>query len=142
MKAKSLHFSKTGAAQQIAAEFGRIFECVCDKIPPAYPCENEKIVFIGVEMSGRLEKPVEAFCKDLKPVRVKNVAFYVINGKGDVSGLEEISKTLEANGVHVAAEPYGIAVKSGLFKKASVTDADIQAAVAWAKEIIDNKLAK
>ena len=84
------------------------------KFRPHIPCENEKIVFIGVEMSGRLEKPVEAFCKDLKPVRAKNVAFYVINGKGDVSGLEEI-KTLEANGVHVAAF-YGIAVKAACLK--------------------------
>lgn len=142
MKAKSLHFSKTGSAQQIAAELGRVLECVCDKIPPAYPCENEKIVFIGVEMSGRLDKSVEAFCKDLKPVRTKNVAFYVINSKGDTSGLEEISKTLEANGVHVAAEPYAVTVKGGLFKKASVTDADVQAAVNWAKDIVENKLAK
>ena len=142
MKAKSLHFSKSGSAQQIAAELGRVLECVCDKIPPAYPCENEKVVFIGIEMNGHLEKAVEAFCKDLKPVRTKNVAFYVVNGKGDASGLEGISKTLEENGVHVASAPYAVTAKGGLFKKATVSDADIAAVVKWAQDIVENKLVK
>ena len=54
MKAKSLHFSKSGNVQPIASEIGRVMQCVCDQIPPAYPCEGEKVVFIGVEMNGKL----------------------------------------------------------------------------------------
>ena len=57
MKAKSLHFSKRGTVQPIAAEIGRVFQCVCDQIPPAYPCEGEKVVFIGVDMSGKVPAP-------------------------------------------------------------------------------------
>lgn len=37
MKAKSLHFSKSGNVQPIASEIGRVMQCVCDQIPPAYP---------------------------------------------------------------------------------------------------------
>ena len=44
MKAKSLHFSKSGNVQPIASEIGRVMQCVCDQIPPAYPCEGEKVV--------------------------------------------------------------------------------------------------
>ena len=47
MKAKSLHYSKSGSVQPIASEIGRVMQCVCDQIPPAYPCEGEKVVFIG-----------------------------------------------------------------------------------------------
>ena len=42
MKAKSFHLSKKGLAMEVAGEIGRVFECVSDKIPPAYPCENER----------------------------------------------------------------------------------------------------
>ena len=82
MKAKSLHYSKSGSVQPIASEIGRVMQCVCDQIPPAYPCEGEKVVFIGVEMNGKLPGPVDHFCKDLNPTRTKGVAFYVLNGSG------------------------------------------------------------
>ena len=78
MKAKSLHFSKSGNVQPIASEIGRVMQCVCDQIPPAYPCEGEKVVFIGVEMNGKLPGAVDHFCKDLNPTRAKGVAFYEI----------------------------------------------------------------
>ena len=74
MKAKSLHFSKSGNVQPIASEIGRVMQCVCDQIPPAYPCEGEKVVFIGVEMNGKLPGAVDHFCKDLNPTRAKGVA--------------------------------------------------------------------
>ena len=45
MKAKSLHFSKSGNVQPIASEIGRVMQCVCDQIPPAYPCEGEKVAY-------------------------------------------------------------------------------------------------
>ncbi|HIS48890.1 MAG TPA: hypothetical protein IAA80_00075 [Candidatus Gallacutalibacter pullistercoris] len=138
MKAKSLHFSKHGSAQPIAAEIGRVYQCVCDQIPPAYPCEGDKVVFIGVEMSGKLPGPVEHFCRDLNPTRAKNVAFYVING--NVSGLDGIKKELEANGVHMVDDVLTLEIKSSLFKKGVPTDADIQKAMEWSKNVIANKL--
>lgn len=141
MKAKALHFSKKELASEVSAELGRVYECVNDKIPPAYPCENEKVVFVGVEMSGRLDKKVEAFLKDLNPTRTKNVAFYTVNKDGSTAGFEAITKVLEANGVNVVAPVYNVKCVSSLFKS-SVSDEEIQKAVAWAKDVIDNKLAQ
>lgn len=134
MKCKSFHFTKSGVVQPIAAEVGRVFQGVCDKIPPAYPCENEKCVFIGVEMGGKLPGPVEAFCKDLNPKRTQNVAFYVVNSAGDTSGLQSITETLKKNGVGVC-QPLGVAIKGGLFKKPVATPADIEKVLSWAKNI-------
>ena len=48
MKTKSLHYSKGGHVNEIAAEIGRVHGGVCDQLPPAYPCEGEKVVFVGV----------------------------------------------------------------------------------------------
>lgn len=142
MKAKSFHFSKKGLAMDVAGEIGRVYECVSDKIPPAYPCDAEKVVFVGAEMDGHLDKPVENFLKDLTPARTKNVAFYVINKDGNTSGFENISKTLEDKGVHVAGDILAVNCGGGLFAKAKISDAELKKAIDWAKDIIENKLAK
>ncbi len=136
MKAKSLHFSKRGTVQPIASEIGRVYQCVCDQIPPAYPCEGEKVVFIGVEMGGKLPAPVDYFCRDLNPSRAKNVAFYLINGS--VDGLNSIKSELENHGVHMVDDVLTLEVKSSLFKKGSVTDDDVKKALAWAEKVVEN----
>ncbi len=136
MKAKSLHFSKRGTVQPIASEIGRVYQCVCDQIPPAYPCEGEKVVFIGVEMGGKLPVPVDHFCRDLNPSRAKNVAFYLINGS--VDGLNSIKSELENHGVHMVDDVLTLEVKSSLFKKGSVTDDDVKKALAWAEKVVEN----
>ena len=138
MKAKSLHFSKRGTVQPIAAEIGRVFQCVCDQIPPAYPCGGEKVVFIGVDMSGKVPAPVDHFCRDLNESRTKNVAFYLINGQP--SALEDLKAAMAANGVHMVDDVLQIEVKSSFFKKGSVTDADIKKALDWADNVVNNKL--
>lgn len=137
MKAKSLHFSKSGSVQPIASELGRVLQCVCDQIPPAYPCENEKVVFIGVEMNGKLPAAVDHFCKDLTPARATGVAFYVLNGSGSTKGLESIIETMKKNGVKTYGEPLGITVKGGLFKKGMPTEDDVKNVVAWAEKIAE-----
>ncbi len=137
MKSKSLHFSKGGDAQVIASEIGRVMQCVCDQIPPAYPCEGEKVVFIGVHMNGKLPREVEHFCKDLNPTRTKSVAFYVINNNGNTNGLDDIIAAMKANGVETVGKPLGIAVKSSIFKKGVPTDADIKTALDWANKIVE-----
>lgn len=136
MKAKSLHFSKHGTVQPIASEIGRVYQCVCDQIPPAYPCEGEKVVFIGVEMGGKLPGPVDHFCRDLNPTRAKNVAFYLVSGS--VDGLSSIKSELENHGVHVVDDVLTLDLKSSLFKKANPTDADIKKALDWAEKVVNN----
>lgn len=135
MKAKSLHFSKGGDVQVIASEIGRDLQCVCDQIPPAYPCEGEKVVFIGVSMNGKLPGAVDHFCKDLNPSRTKGVAFYVLNSNGNTNGLEHIIEVMKKNGVETVGEPLGVAVKGGLFKKGIPTEQDVKTVLEWANKI-------
>lgn len=135
MKAKSLHFSKSGSVQPIASEIGRVMQCVCDQIPPAYPCEGEKVIFIGIEMNGKLPGAVEHFCKDLNPTRAKGVAFYVINGTGNTDGLSGITEEMKKNGVITYGDPLGVTVKGSIFKKGKPTDEDIKKVLDWADKV-------
>ena len=139
MKAKSLHVAKSGSAQIIASELGRVYQSVCDQIPPAYPCEGEKVVFVGVEMNGKVPGPVDRFCRDLTPARAKNVAIYVINGSGSTDGGKDLCAAMEQKGVH-AVTPLGISVKSALFKKGMPTDEDVKKTLDWAEKLIANEL--
>lgn len=137
MKSKSFHCSKSGLAQPIASAIGSKFQCVSDKMPPAYPCEGEKVVFVGIEMNGKIPQPVEQFCKDLNPARTKGVAFYIINGTGSDDGLQTAIDLIEKNGVKKVGETLKITVKSSFFKKGSVTEDDVKTALAWATKIAE-----
>ena len=138
MKAKSFHLSKKGLAMEVAGEIGRVFECVSDKIPPAYPCENEKVLFVTAEMNGHVDKAVESLLKDLTPVRAKNVIFVTINKDGNTNGLENITKTLEDKGIHVAGK-YGVAASGGFFSK-KVAPEDVRKVIDWAKGVLETEL--
>lgn len=138
MKCQCLYFTKTGNVYDLAQAISRDFKCKCDQIPPAYPCENEKIVFIGAE--GKNSKPPKQlidFCKDLTPARTKNVAFYVVSPTG-TEGASTLADIVKAKGVNVIPDVYEIQVKSGLFSKGKPSDEQIKGAVAWAKKIVDS----
>jgi hypothetical protein len=51
-------------------------QCKLDKIPPAYPCENEKLVLIGVSMKNDMPDALRRFCRELVKTRAQNVAFF------------------------------------------------------------------
>jgi flavodoxin len=136
-KMRVLYFSPAGNAEKLADAIARKQQANSDKIPPAYPCENEKLLFIGVELKGSsADKAVQAFCKDLNPNRAKNVAFYSVGGSSE--GINELRKLVTAAGLNVVGTTHECTVKGGLFKKAVVTDADLKAAVAWADGIVDS----
>ena len=51
-KMRCLFFSKAGNAEHIAQQIARTHKTTSDQIPPAYPSESEKLLFIGVEANG------------------------------------------------------------------------------------------
>jgi len=133
---RMLHFPEAGVAQQLAAEIAKSQDVnanLVDKIPPAYNLEKERLVFICIE-KGSL-KTVSAFCKQLSPERVKNVAFCALSG--NAAEVVELKKIVEGTGIPVA-NTLQLDVKGGLFKKASLTADDIKKAADWAAAIVDS----
>ena len=95
-----------------------------DQIPPAYPCEAQKLLLIGLETNKAVDKQVNAFVRDLNPNRTKNVAFFCAGD--DVSKLDELKSILKGNGVNVLDDVFTCQVKGGLFKAGKVSDEDIK----------------
>jgi len=138
-KMRILHFSPAGNAEAIAFAISKAQQASCDKIPPAYPIEKEKLAFIGFEMKGaKVDKNVANLCNDLSTTRVKNVAIYAVGGKFD--GVAEIKEIIKSKGINIVGDTFECSVKTGLFGKGKVTEGDIKAATEWADKIVDSML--
>ncbi len=133
-----LYYSKAGNAETLARAIAREQQTKGDQIPPAYPCEGQKLLLIGVETNKAVDKQVEAFIRDLNPNRTKNVAFFCAGD--DVSKLTELKSILTGNGVNVLDDVFTCQVKGGLFKSGKVSDGDVKNAVAWSNKVVDSLL--
>lgn len=133
-----LYYSKNGNAEMLARAISREQKTKADQIPPAYPCEAQKLVLIGLETNKAVDKQVDAFVRDLNPNRTKNVAFFCAGD--DVSKLESLKSTLKGNSVNVLDDVFTCQVKGGLFKAGKVTEDDVKKVVDWSNKVVDSLL--
>ncbi|MFV0399803.1 MAG: flavodoxin family protein [Oscillospiraceae bacterium] len=136
-KMRVLYHSAVGNGENVAMQVSRTQKTTMDKIPPAYPIENEKLVFLIVEMKGSADKTVVALCKDLTPARTKNVAIIGLGSKFE--GIGELKTIIEGNGINVV-DTYECEI-GGLFKQGKIKDEDVTKIDKWADGIVE-KLAQ
>lgn len=136
MKMQVLYFSKNGKgnAETVATAVGRTFKCKCDQIPPAYPCEKEKLVIIVFDDYGKKAKQLVDFCKDLSAERASNVALIPLSNTG-ANDIGELADIFKANGVAVAGIQ-GIEIKKGLFGIGKLTDEKVKVATDFATKVV------
>lgn len=135
-KMRCLFFSKAGNAEYIAQQIARTNKTTSDQIPPAYPSESEKLLFIGVEANGAsVDKKVLDFCANLTPARAKNVAFFVVTKGNGTEAIEKLKTAAKAHGTEVVGETHVIKV-GGFLKQSHVKQSDVEGAIAWANKIV------
>lgn len=136
-KMRSLQYAKGYGADTVASAIQKAQAIPkLDRIPPDYNLENEKLAFICVDAGKKLDDAVKSFISFLNPSRVKNVALLVVSPNGDAA-MNEMKAAAQSAGVTIAGD-LTIAVKGGLFKKGSVSDADVKKAVDWAAKLVDS----
>lgn len=136
MKMQVLYFSKNGKgnAEAVATAVGRTFKCKCDQIPPAYPCQNEKLVIIVFDNYGKKAKQLIDFCKDLSTERASNVAVIPLSNDGS-NDIDELADIFKANNVTVAGIQ-GVEIKKGLFGAGKLTDDKVKIATDFATKMV------
>jgi hypothetical protein len=78
VKARVLYFPENKKKLQMVSQIlCDKLECKSDKIPPAYPCENEKLVVIGAQIGKDIPDSLRRFCRELVKTRTQNVAFFI-----------------------------------------------------------------
>lgn len=129
-----LYDSKIGTAQELAQQIGKYFKCKCDQVPPAYPCENQKIIVIVFEGYAKMTKPLYDFCRSLSTKRSQTACLVAVsNGDADFG---EVKSVVEGAGLKVVATK-DIVAKKGMIGKPKLTDADIQAAISFVDATTD-----
>ncbi|HIQ58060.1 MAG TPA: hypothetical protein IAB22_01255 [Candidatus Merdivicinus intestinavium] len=136
MKMQVLYFSKDGKgnAETLATAVGRTFKCKCDQIPPAYPCEGQKLVIIVYDNYSKPAKQLIDFCKDLNPERTSNVAAITLSATGD-KGIPELEEIFKANKVELSGK-LELQVHKGLFGYGKLTDENIKKANDFSTNIV------
>ena len=118
-------------ANMVKAEYDLAINAV-DKIPPAYSCNNERLVVLMLSLKGEPEDQLRLFCQELTKARAQNVAL-VINGPEAAAA--RMKQILTKAGTNVADEVFY--VKTGLFSS-KVTPEEKEALLAYTHRVVDS----
>ena len=76
IRLRILHYPDNKKLSALCKEINSEYEnSKFDKIPPAYPCENERLLIAFIKSGKEATNELKMFCADLTKTRVQNVAF-------------------------------------------------------------------
>ena len=138
MRVKVLFGNPIPAQEKLAEEIAMELGIKCDKIPQAYPCENEKVTFIGFDanlLTGGAGENVQTLCERLTTSNTKYVAFFVTTVTGRYS-TDKLKNLLKKRGIHVYDDTY-VSKRQFLFLNGGMPNKDTVAKIRrWAHEVV------
>ncbi|MBQ7669537.1 MAG: hypothetical protein IJS45_02305 [Clostridia bacterium] len=117
-----------------ATAIAEAFKCQSDDVPPAFPCDKEKLVVIVMSIKDEANDKLRRFCGELNKTRALNTVL-VVDGEPNSKGVNQVKEILKEAGTNVIEEVYTVD-GGGIFgKKISLEERrDI---VNWVQKIID-----
>ena len=106
-----------------------------DIIPPAYSCENERLVILAISGKGEPDDMLRRFCSELNKKKAQNVALLV---DGDEKLANRLLETLRETGTNVMEKVKFVKLGGLPFLPAKVTDEEKASLLAWAHEIVNS----
>ena len=107
-----------------------------DIIPPAYSCENERLVILAVSGKGEPDDVLRRFCMELNKKNANNVALLVDGDEKMGNALVEILKSV---GTNVMDNVLYVKVGGGLpFLGGKVSDDEKKTLLDWVHAIVDS----
>ncbi len=122
-----------------ATAISEAFKCQLDDVPPAFPCDKEKLVVIVMSIKDAANDKLRRFCGELNPARALNVAL-VVDGDKDGKGVQSVKEILKEAGTNVIDDVYTVDGGGFLSKKISLDERT--AIVKWVEGVIDNTFNK
>ena len=102
IKMQVLHYPEKGKVATFAAGLAAEYEVKCDKIPPAYGCSRERVVFIGISSKSKiLDDALSRFLALLNREAAQNVAIFTDASDAAVEEAKRIVTEAGANVVDV-----------------------------------------
>ena len=135
MRIRVLTYTSKGKLLAIADEVTKLLDAdkATDVIPPAYPCDGERLVVIVASAKNSYPESVQRTLRSFKRSVTHNVAFIIDGTEESAKSIVEMAKT---NDSHVIEDKI-LYIKGGLpFKFMKKVSADEMAAVnEWVKEV-------
>ena len=140
LKMRFLYYSGKSKIKAMAEVVKKEFDLsqnhnAVDIIPPAYSCENERLVILAVSGKGEPDDVLRRFCSELNKKKAQNVALLV---DGDEKLGNRLLGVLKETGTHVSENVKYVKIGGLPFFGGKVSEEAKQDLVAWVQSIIDN----
>lgn len=112
IKMRVLYSSAKPKMQTFASALGEAFKCQVDAVPPAFPCDKERLVVIGLNGNAEPDDKLRLFCRELNAQRAYNVCLFV-DGDKDAIAVKKVKEMLKDAGTNVVDEVYAVNGGSG-----------------------------
>lgn len=139
LKMRFLYYSKKSKmkalAEAVKEEFGlsQNYNAI-DVIPPAYSCENERLVILAIS-GNDLEDMVRRFCRELDKKKAQNVALLI---DGNDKAAQIALSVLKETGTNVIDNVKMVKFGGlGIFG-GKLTDDEKADLLAWAHSVVDS----
>ena len=140
LKMRFLYYSSKAKMKNIAecvkAEFdlAENFNAI-DIIPPAYSCQNERLVILAVSGKGEPDDILRRFCFELDKKKSQNVALLV---DGDEKMAQKLAETLKQTGTNYIDNVKYVKLGGLPFLGGKLNDTEKADILAWVHSIVDN----
>lgn len=143
MKTWVMYYSRGGNTKVIADAIAEELKLsYAEQLPPSYPLENVKLLFLGTgEYGGKPDPKTIEFIRTLNTKRVTNVAVFGTSGRGEVNGkaITIVKELLKDKGINVINETFSCKGKFFLlFNKNKPSKDDIQKAKEFAIRVYNS----
>ena len=138
LKMRFLYYSSKAKVKAMAELVKTEFELAqnhnaIDIIPPAYSCENERLVILAVSGKGEPDDVLRRFCSELNKKKAQNVALLV---DGDEKMANRLLEVLKETGTNVIDNVHYVESPFKLFGAAKVSDDEKKQLLDWVHETI------
>ena len=131
MKMQVLHYPEKGKIATFAKGLSEEFQVKCDKIPPAYGCTRERLVFVGVTSGKMIDDALARFLSGLNKDAAQNVAIFTDAADSTAEELKTLVTNAGANVMDIKK------VKGNLFAfLAGVKPEEMEDLKAWANGLV------
>jgi hypothetical protein len=132
IKIKILHYPEKGKIATFTNILAEEYELKADKIPPAYECSRDRLLFAGITAGKSLDDALARFLRGLSKDKVQYVAIYTDAPDAAIETMKELITAAGAVVVDVKK------VKGSLFSfLTGVKPEEAEELKAWAKTIVE-----
>ncbi|MBR6651486.1 MAG: hypothetical protein IKL36_08790, partial [Clostridia bacterium] len=136
VKVRVMHSTKKAKVITFATAIAEAFKCRVDDVPPAFPCDKERVAFIGATLKDEPNDQLRRYARELTKDRAVNVAIFV-DGPKDCKGLKTLIEILKEAGTNVLEDDiYYVNGGPAIFGGKKISLEERTEIVRWAEGVV------